>query len=101
MGPNGRIPITAPVRGTVGLVPEPLETPFTWTASDRMFKAMTLRGWDQQDLIRETGLNKNTVSKVMPRKGDPVPDLSRLNEVTWRALANALGVPIGYLRDGE
>lgn len=80
---------------------DPLPTPFTWTASDRLFKAMTLRGWSQVDLQRETGLNKNTVSALMPRPSDPTPDLSRVREVTWRALANALGVPLTYLRDGE
>jgi transcriptional regulator with XRE-family HTH domain len=82
-------------------VPEPLSTPFTWTASDRIFKAMTLRGMTQLELIEATGLNKNTITSLLPRPSAPEPDLSKVREVTWRAIASALNVPLDYLRNGD
>lgn len=85
----------------VSVPDDSLPTPFTWTASDRIWKAMTLQGMDRQDLIEATGLNKNTVSDLLPNKRSPERDLSKVREVTWRAISNALGVSLTYLRDGE
>lgn len=74
--------------------------PSDWTAADRIRKAREARGWSQEKLCEETGLNKNTLSAMEPKATSPAPDLSKTRETTWRALASALDVPLPWLRDG-
>ena len=52
------------------------------------------RGWNQEDFVRRTGLNRQTVHEVLERKAD-----RRLRNATISRCAAALGLPVSTLRE--
>lgn len=79
--------------GTLHVVTTTPWTPPEWTVGDRIRRARAEKGWEQRDLAAATGLNKNTISNA-EKNAFPV------REATLRLLADALGVPVDWLRDG-
>jgi transcriptional regulator with XRE-family HTH domain len=52
------------------------------------------RGWNQEDLVRQTSLNRQTVRAIMQRNGQ-----RRLRNVTVSRIAKALGLSVDELRN--
>ena len=56
----------------------------------KLLKALSVRGWNQRELVRRSGVSEQTISKLVCMRVEPKP-------ATARAVADAMGVKVNSL----